>query len=63
MRVNRFYISEKNLSGVLKKTAVWATQTGSRAKFLLKNHVKGQIIDFYYRFIRFFYEVAIFQRL
>jgi hypothetical protein len=41
----------------------WATRIGSRANFLVNSHVKGQNIDFYFRFSRFFYEIAIFLRL
>ncbi len=41
----------------------WATQIDSRAKSLLKSHVKGQSRDFYNRFSRFFSEITKFQRL
>jgi hypothetical protein len=41
----------------------WATQIGSRAKFLQKSNVEGQNIDFYYRFSRLFCEILIFQSL
>jgi hypothetical protein len=40
----------------------WAIQIGSRAKLLLKCHVEGQHINFYYPISRFFYEIAIFQK-
>jgi hypothetical protein len=31
----------------------WETQIGLRANFLLKSHIEGQIIDFFYRFVDF----------
>jgi hypothetical protein len=40
----------------------WATQIGSRSKFMPKCHVEGQNRDFFYRFCSFFYEIGIFQR-
>jgi hypothetical protein len=40
----------------------WATQIGSRAKFMLNSHVEGQNRDAFYRFSRLFYEIGIFQR-
>ncbi len=41
----------------------WATQIGSRAKFMLNSHVEGQNRDPFYSFCRFFYEKRIFRRL
>ncbi len=37
----------------------WATQIGSRAKFMLNSHVEGQNRDAFYRFSRLFYEIGI----
>ncbi len=39
----------------------WATQIGSRAKFMLKCHVEGQNRDFFYRFSRFSMKQACFR--
>jgi hypothetical protein len=41
----------------------WATQIGSRAKFLLSSHIERQSIQFYYAFGQFFYEMPIFRGL
>jgi hypothetical protein len=41
----------------------WATQIGSRAKFMLKSQVEGQNWGLFFRFSRYFYEIGIFQRL
>ncbi len=41
----------------------WATQIGSKAKFLLNSHIEGQSTGFFYRFSRFSYEILIFQSL
>jgi hypothetical protein len=49
--------------GTINVNQSWATQIGSRAKFLLNTHVEGQNRDAFYRFSRFSYEKAIIQRL
>ncbi len=47
----------KTIFGILYQP--WATQIGSRAKFMQNCHAEGQNWDFSYRFSRFFYEIGI----
>jgi hypothetical protein len=57
----RVYLRMINSANFKNLIQSWATQIGLRAKFLLKSHVEGQSIDFYYSFSCLFCEIAIFR--